>query len=111
MGPKPQPPHSGELCKQVLEEMIDLAHPLAKLSRLIDWELFEREWLAQFASGRSRPASSGRLVAGLLYLQHTFGCSDEALIRAWVENPYWQYFCGESHFQHRAPVDASSLSR
>jgi IS5 family transposase len=44
-------------------------------------------------------------------LQHTFACSDEALIETWVENPYWQYFCGETYFQHKPPVDPSSLTR
>jgi len=57
------------------------------------------------------PASSARLVAGLIYLQHTFNCSDEILIERWVENPYWQYFCGETYLKHEAPVDPSSLSR
>ena len=34
-------------------------------------------------------------MEGLLYLKHTFALSDEALIARWVENPYYQYFCGE----------------
>ena len=29
----------------------------------------------------------------------------------WVENPYWQYFCGETYFQHVPPIDPSSLTR
>jgi IS5 family transposase len=44
-------------------------------------------------------------------LQHTFACSDEALIDTWVENPYRQYFCGQTYFQHKPPVDPSSLTR
>lgn len=51
------------------------------------------------------------MMAGLLYLQHTFACSDEALIWTWVENPYWQHFCGETYFQHEPPIDPSLLSR
>ena len=51
------------------------------------------------------------MIAGLLYLQHTFGCSDEDLIWTWVENPYWQHFCGEIYFQHQAPIDPSSMTR
>ncbi len=31
--------------------------------------------------------------------------SDEAVVAGWVENPYFQYFCGEEYFQHRLPVD------
>jgi IS5 family transposase len=72
---------------------------------------FEREWSAQFPSGQGRPASLGRLVAGLLYRQHTFACPDEKLIETWVKNPYWQYFCGETYFRHDPPADPSSLLR
>jgi len=28
-----------------------------------------------------------------------------------VENPYWQYFCGEEYFQHQLPIDPSSMTR
>ena len=52
-----------------------------------------------------------RLIAGLLYLQHTFNASDEAVVNTWVENPYWQYFCGETYLQTELPIDPSSLTR
>ena len=29
----------------------------------------------------------------------------------WVENPYWQFFCGLCYMQHELPIDPSSLSR
>jgi IS5 family transposase len=29
----------------------------------------------------------------------------------WVTNPYYQYFCGETHFQHRPPVDPRSMTK
>jgi IS5 family transposase len=50
-------------------------------------------------------------VAGLMYLQHAYGLSDEAVLARWVENPYFQHFTGETVFQHRAPIHPSSLSR
>ena len=31
-------------------------------------------------------------------------------MRAWVENPYFQYFCGEVVFRHELPFDRSSLT-
>src|SRR6202167_5612514 len=69
------------------------------------------------ASGRSptketsqRPMPT-RLVAGLLILKHMHNLSDEALRERWVENPYFQYFCGETVFQHEVPFDRSSLTR
>ncbi len=33
--------------------------------------------------------TSTRLIAGLLYLQHTFALSDEDVVWSWVEKPYW----------------------
>jgi len=111
MGPKRQSPASGELFQQVLTSLINLEHPLVKLAALIDWQVFQTQWSGFFPSKTGRPATPPRLIAGLLYLQHTFALSDEALIWTWVENPYWQHFCGETHFQHEPPIDPSSLTR
>ena len=91
--------------------MIDARHELVKLAGLIDWEFFEREWASFFPSHQGRPATSPRLVAGLMYLQHAFKLSDEAVVARWVENPYYQHFTGETFFQHRPPIDPSSLVR
>ncbi len=52
-----------------------------------------------------------RLVAGLVYLQQAYDCSDEAVVNAWIENPYFQYFTGETYFQTELPIDPSSLTR
>ena len=111
MGPKGKHPSTGELFQQPLSELINLQHPLVKLAELIDWSVFETRWAVFFPSRTGRPASSPRLIAGLLYLQHTFACSDEDLVWTWIENPYWQHFCGETYFQHQAPIDHSSLTR
>ncbi len=37
--------------------------------------------------------------------------SDEAVVEGFLENGYWQYFCGFKYFQHELPCDASSLTR
>jgi IS5 family transposase len=37
-------------------------------------------------------------MAGLQLLKHTFNLSDELTVARWVENPYWQFFCGEEFF-------------
>ena len=111
MGPRGKHPSTGDLFQQPLAELINLKHPLVKLAELIDWSVFETRWAAFFPSRTGRPASSPRLIAGLLYLQHTFACSDEDLIWTWVENPYWQHFCGETYFQHEPPIDPSSMTR
>ncbi len=51
------------------------------------------------------------LGAGLMYLQYAFNLSDEAVVARWVENPYYQHVTGEAFFQHRPPIDPSSLVR
>lgn len=111
MGPKPVGPQSNDMFRQRLDELVNLQHPLARLAQYIDWPVFEEKWAGHFPSSRGRPATSTRLIAGLLYLQHTFALSDEDVVWGWVENPYWQLFCGETWFQHKPPIDPSSLTR
>ena len=111
MKPKKRTTEQDDLLRPRLVDMIDMLHELVKLVALIDWEFFEAEWAGFFPSDRGRPASSPRLVAGLLYLQHTYRLSDEAVVARWVDSPYVQHFCGETFFQHHAPIDPSSLVR
>lgn len=111
MGPKRAAPETDELFISRLDELINMRHALVRLAGLIDWAEIERTFGAHFSSGRGRPALPSRLVAGLLYLQHAFDASDEAVVNTWVENPYWQYFCGEVYLQTEAPIDPSSLTR
>ena len=111
MKPHSRAPEQDDLLRPRLVDMIDARHELVKLAALIDWEFFEREWATFFPSHQGRPATSPRLVAGLMYLQHAFKLSDEAVVARWVENPYYQHFTGETFFQHRPPIDPSSLVR
>ncbi|WFE77161.1 IS5 family transposase [Roseinatronobacter sp. S2] len=111
MKAKPKGPEQDDLFRARLVEIIDMRHELVKLAALIDWDFFEREWAGFFPSEAGRPATPSRLVAGLLYLQHAYKLSDEAVVARWVENPYYQHFCGEVFFQHRPPIDPSSLTR
>jgi IS5 family transposase len=50
-------------------------------------------------------------MVGLVYLKHAFDESDESVVARWVENPYWQFFCGCEYMQHELPIDPSSLSK
>ena len=108
---RPRPPEQDDLLRPRLVDLIDMRHELVKLAGLIDWEFFDREWAGFFPSSTGRPATSPRLVAGLLYLQHAFRLSDEAVVARWVENPYYQHFTGEVFFRHRPPIDPTSLIR
>src|SRR5262245_62861486 len=50
-------------------------------------------------------------MTGLAILKHSYDLSDEALCDRWVENPYFQYFCGEESFQHALVFDRPSSTR
>jgi transposase, IS5 family len=50
-------------------------------------------------------------MAGLSILKHMHNLSDEDLCARWVENPYYQLFCGEEFFRHKPTFDRSSLTR
>jgi len=111
MGPTAPTPQTAELFRPRLDEQLKMTHPLIRLSSLMDWRRIEADFSKHFVSTRGRPALSTRLVAGLLYLQHANDASDEAVVATWLENPYWQYFCGETYLQTELPIDASSLTR
>ena len=111
MGPTPKTPQSGDLFRFPLAEHLNPKHELVRLGQAMDWSQIEESFAAHFSSKTGRPALPPRLVAGLLYLQHAYDCSDEAAVNTWVENPYWQFFTGETYFQTQAPIDPSSLTR
>jgi IS5 family transposase len=110
MGPKATA-STGYLFRYPLNEQINMEHPLVRLAGLINWDRLSVLMSESFTSGRGRPATSPRLIAGLLYLQYTFNLSDEEVVLGWVENPYQQFFTGEMYLQTEAPIDPSSLTR
>ena len=83
---------------------------LAKLART-SIDFLEERFGAVYTDGPGQPPLPTRLMAGLAILKHTFDLSDEVLCARWVENPYYQYLCGEEFFQHRLIFDRSSLTR
>src|SRR6266403_2327754 len=100
-----------DLFRSRLDQIIDLKHPPVALGRTVDWRFLEREFGAVYTDDPGRPPLPTRLMAGLAILKHTYDLSDEVLCERWVENPYFQYFCGEEFFQHRLVFDRSSLTR
>ena len=94
-----------------LQHLVDRRHPLVQLADQIHWEQFDAAFAPLFCADNGRAACPVRLMVGLHYLKHSFDLSDEDTVAQWVENPYWQYFCGGKFFEHRLPIDPSSLSR
>ena len=111
MQPKAKrPTHEQPLFGARLELMLDLDHELAKLAKVIDWDGLVAQF-GPFYAETGRPGVPIRMMAGLVLLQHTFKFSDEEVVARWIENPYWQFLCGEEFFQHRLPINPSQLSR
>ena len=100
-----------DLFRSRLDAIIDMKHALVKLARAIDWRFLEREFGAVYTDGPGSPPLPTRLMAGLAILKHTSALSDEVLCERWIENPYYQFFCGEEFFQHALVFDRSSLTR
>jgi hypothetical protein len=100
-----------DLFRSRLDQIIDMNHALVKLARTIDWGFLEERFGAVYTDKPGQPPLPTRLMAGLAILKHTYDLSDEALCDRWVENPYFQYFCGEEFFQHALVFDRSSLTR
>jgi transposase, IS5 family len=94
-----------------LDQIVDMNHALAKLARTIDWGFLERTFGAVYQDVAGRPPLPTRLMAGLAILKHMYDLSDEVLCERWVENPYYQLFCGEEFFQHKLVFDRSSMTR
>jgi transposase, IS5 family len=107
---RPRDDRQKDLLQPALEEIIDLGHPLVGLAGEIDWGFLDRRFARVCAPGPVQPGLPTRLVAGLLILKHMHNLSDEALCARWLENPYYQFFCGELSFCHRLPFDRSSLT-
>ncbi len=111
MRPKPpSPPNTEDLFRHLLSNILDQHHELVRLGGLIDWSRFEREYGALYAE-QGRPGLPTRLLVGLHLLKHVKALSDEQVCAQWVENPYFQAFCGETYFQHELPLERSSMSR
>jgi IS5 family transposase len=108
---KSQIPPSPDLFRNRLDNMLNQRHELYRLADLIDWSVFDIEFGPLYCPDNGCPAKATRLMVGLQYLKHVYGMSDQAVVRRWVENPYWQYFCGAIYFEHQLPIDPSSMTR
>jgi IS5 family transposase len=94
-----------------LDLAVDLDHELVRLAGIIPWEALAEDFGPLYCADNGRPGLPIRLMAGLHFLKHLKGISDEQTVRGWVENPYWQFFCGEEFFQHALPIDPSQMTR
>jgi transposase, IS5 family len=100
-----------DLFRSRLDQIINLKHELVRLANAISWAAIEAKCGDVYTDGPGMPPLPTRLMAGLAILKFTFDLSDEELCARWVENPYFQYFCGEEFFLHELAFDRSSMTR
>lgn len=92
-----------------IKQFINESHELVQLSNKIDWESLERDLSVYYCEDNGRPGVPIRLIVGVIMLRRMFNQSDESVLDRWVENPYWQSFCGEVYFRHDYPFDRTEL--
>ena len=86
-------------------------HEPVRLADAIDWPFLEDRFGEVYTDSPGMPPLPTRLMAGLAILKYTFDLSDEEVCARWVENPYFQYLCGEEFFCHELVFDRSSMIR
>lgn len=100
-----------QLFQSHFDQLLNPDHPLVVLAKKIDWNRFQVALQDCYSPDMGAPAKSVQLIVGLLYLKHAFNLSDEVVVERWVENPYWQYFCGFESMQHEVPIHPTSLTK
>lgn len=97
-----------DLFKIPLKDIVSEKIELVQLTYRINWSETEQHF-GPFYSEQGRPSVPTRTMVGLLLLKSMFSVADEELIPSWVQNPYWQFFCGEQYFRDTGPCDPSDL--
>lgn len=111
MKPKTTEDPQNRIFQMRLENMINMEHELVLLSEKINWKAFEKKFGEVYIQDVGRPGLPTRLMVGLHYLKGLYDLSDEDVVEVFLENPYWQYFCGMEFFEHKLPLNSSSMTR
>ena len=109
MKPKATATNQFDLFRSHFQQILNLDHELCRLADTLDWPGLDTHFADCYSEDMGRPGNAIRLMVGLHYLKHAFDESDESVIARWVENPYWQYFCGFEYMQHDCPIHPTSM--
>jgi len=101
-------PNQLNFLQQRLADQLNPKHPLYRLAEQIPWDVFEQEF-ARHYSHTGRSSHPIRLMVGLLILKQLRNLSDESVVARWVENGYYQFFCGETFFKWDFPCHPTDL--
>ena len=108
-----EPRESGQhdMFRSRLDQILDMGHERIILADRIDWQFLSSRMDDVYTDGPGQPPLSNRLMVGLHILKYADNLSDDEVCARWLENPYYQYFCGEEFFCHDLPLDRSSMTR
>ena len=82
-----------------------------KLAEQFPWEMFENNFGEMYCPESGRPDLPIKMMVGLLLLKYTRSLSDDEVVEWWLDSPYAQYFCEETHCQQKPQLDESCLFR
>jgi IS5 family transposase len=102
----PSPPSDFKL---PFEGRLSADNRWVKMAELIPWDEFEAEYAENFPTEMGAPAKSFRMALGALIIKEKLGISDRETVEQIRENPYLQYFVGQSIYSNELPFDPSLL--
>ena len=80
-----------------------------RLAQSINWKIIDDEYSSFFVKDIGNEAYSSRVAFGSLYIQRKLGYTDRELVMQITENPYLQYFIGNTEYIDTPPFDPSTL--
>ena len=95
-----------DLFRARLDQIVDMSHPLARPATAIDWGFLEQKFGAAYSDAVDDPPLPTCLMARLAIPKRLHDLSDEALCARWLENSYFQLFCGEEFSATSSPSSA-----
>lgn len=91
-----------------LVSVINMDHEIVLLAQRIDWKSVDKEFSIYYPY-MGRKAIPVRKMVGCMILKQMYNLGDETFVDRWIENSYWQYFCGETFSQYEQPFDPSEF--
>ncbi len=100
------------LTEHRLSVMLNKEHKICKLANLINWPELEQELTSvSKVCEKGRNKKDLRLMSGLVMLQAMGNYSDLGTSENFLENHYWQHFCGFEYLVNESAVSETSIRR
>lgn len=107
-----QPQSQGRLFEERLSIKLNPQNKLYKLRPLVNWPELEAKAMSHVqVKRRGRKRKDHRVMLALLMLQAMYNLSDSGAESQFVENVYWQYFCGYEYITADTKVSEASIRR